>query len=140
MKSLIITTLISSIAFASSIAVKDPYVRVMPPGASASAGFVTFKNSSNKDVKIIAAKAEFAGTTELHTHEIKEGIMQMRKVDSMTIPANGELVLKPHGKHLMFFDLQKSLKANDKVKINFKLSNGESLDTTFEARELKKKH
>ena len=98
MKSLIIATLVSSIAYASSIAVKDSYVRVMPPGASASAGFVTFKNSSNKDVKIIAAKAEFAGTTELHTHEIKEGIMQMRKVDSMTIP------------HFKFFSSESSSK------------------------------
>ena len=130
----------SATLFAGAITAKDPYVRVMPPGASASAGFVVFENSSDKDIKIIGANTDFAGTTELHTHEIKEGIMQMRKVESMTVPAKGKLVLKPHGKHLMFFDLKKNLKPNDKVQIKFKLSNDETLDATFMARDLKSKH
>ena len=137
MKTFLIATIISFASLA-QVSIEDAYVRVMPPGASASAGFVAFTNSSDKDIDLLSAKADFAGTTELHTHMIKDGIMQMRKVEKMTIPANGKLVLKPHSNHLMFFELKKALKEGDKTSIEFKLSNGKSVKATFDARDLTK--
>lgn len=140
---LILTLALISLAAWADISYDDAYVRVAPPGAMASAGFVVLKNSSDKDVIALGAKADFAKSVELHTHAVKDGVMQMRKVDQMTIPAKGELRLKPHGNHLMFFDLKKELKAGDKAKIIFQLKDSKSekteeLEVVFEAKDLNK--
>lgn len=72
-------------------------------GRDITAGFGTF-TAGGQSVVITGAEAGFADAVELHTHEMSDdGRMAMRKVDSMTVPANGEHVLQRGGDHLMFF-------------------------------------
>lgn len=139
MKLLILFTVITLPVFA-KLTAKDPYIRLMPPGSGATAGFVVFKNDSKKAVEIIDIKTKFAKVGELHTHKIVEGVMQMRKVDSMKVPAKGELVLKPHDNHLMFFGLKKDLSEGEKLDVILKLKGGEEQTVKFVVRDLNKGH
>ena len=131
--------LFSLSAFAKLSAV-DPHIRLMPPGADATAGFVVFSNDSDKPVEIVSAKADFAKTVELHTHKVEDGVMRMRQVEKMMVPAKGKLVLKPHSDHLMFFGVKKDLKDQEKHSIELKLSNGETQKVDFVVRDLNKGH
>lgn len=118
------------------VTVENAWVRQMPPGMDVTAGFMVVKNDGKK-TEIKKIKAGFAKVAELHTHVVEEGIMQMRKVDSMTVPAKGELKLRPHGKHIMFFGVKSSLKAGDKEKVEIILSNGEKIEAQFEIKGMK---
>ena len=41
---------------------------------------------------------------ELHTHEVQDNIMRMRRVDAFSLAPNTDFVLKSGGHHLMVFD------------------------------------
>jgi hypothetical protein len=57
--------------------------------------------------------------------------MKMRQVQEITIPANGEAVLKPGSLHIMLFDLKDSLKEGEQIEMTLTFANGET--QTFDA-------
>lgn len=79
-------------------------------------------NSGGTADKLVKAESAVAASTELHTVEMKEGVMQMRPVEGgIDVPAMGTLELKPGGFHIMLIGLQQPLKADDafNVKLTF---------------------
>lgn len=54
--------------------------------------------------------------------ELKDGMMKMRKVELIDIPAGDTVELKPGGHHLMVIGLKKALKEGDKVTIALQFS------------------
>ena len=55
---------------------------------------------------------------ELHQHTHKDGMMQMRQVDKIVIPAKSSVELKPGGYHVMLIGLAKKIKKDDLVELN----------------------
>ncbi len=106
------------------IVVDDPYVRAIPPGMKVSAAFMTLKNNTSTDRKLIGASSESAKNVELHQHLDKDGMMQMREVKSIEIPANGSAELQPGGYHMMLIGLTKAIKHGDILSIELEFANG----------------
>ncbi|MBI4674586.1 MAG: copper chaperone PCu(A)C [Chloroflexi bacterium] len=72
--------------------------------------------------KLIQAESTVAETVELHTVEMKDGVMKMRPVEGgIDVPANGSVELKPGGFHIMLIGLKQELRAGEKfdVKLTF---------------------
>lgn len=111
---------------ADNITVVDPYVRMAPPGAMATAAFMVLKNSGGKDAKLVKAESGVAKVTELHTHLNEGGVMKMRQVPAIDIKAKGEAALQPGGLHVMMIDLKAPLKDGDKVAITLGFEDGSS--------------
>ena len=78
---------------------------VFRPGISDRPGVVFFKlsNISDKNKTIISAQSMSAKKIEIHTHDMKNGVMRMRRLDALTIDANTSVHLKPYGLHLMVY-------------------------------------
>ena len=78
---------------------------VFRPGISDRPGVVFFKLSNISDMNktLISAQSMSAKKIEIHTHDMKNGVMRMRRLDAFTIDANTSVHLKPHGLHLMVF-------------------------------------
>ena len=89
-------------ADANSFKIEDAVFRL---GISDRPGVVFFKlsNISNKNKTLISAQSTSAKKIEVHTHEMKNGVMRMRRLDALNIDANTSVHLKPHGLHLMVF-------------------------------------
>ncbi len=117
--------LVTSLSFAKGMSVDDPYVREVPPGQMTSASFLILKNANDKEVALIKATSDVAKNVELHEHVHEGGMMKMRQVKEITIPANGERVLKPGGYHIMLIGLTRKIKAGDIVDINLEFNNGD---------------
>lgn len=131
MKKLLLLTLLAvSTLFASSIEINDAYVRATPPNLPNSAAFMSIKNSSDKDISIIKASSDVSKVVELHTHDMKDGVMKMYQVPKIDILANSQTVLKPGGFHIMFIGLNKALKVGETVTFTIEFSNGESQTIT----------
>ncbi len=109
---------------AANIEVVKPFAREVPPMAMASASFMTLKNTSNQDILLIKADSEIAKKVELHTHINDGGVMRMREVPNIKIPANGKTSLKPGGLHIMLISLNKVIKAGDTVKVELTFEDG----------------
>ena len=109
---------------AAEVKVENPYVRAVPPGQPNSAAFMTLVNSSAKAHSIKSATSPVAETVELHTHTNNNGVMEMRQVPQMDIPANGKTELKPGGLHIMLLGLKQTLKAGEKASVTLQFEDG----------------
>lgn len=122
--------LTSTTLFASNIEVNDAYVRATPPGLPNSAAFMSVENKTDKAVSILKATSKVSKVVELHTHDMKDGVMKMYQVPEIKVPANGKTVLKPGGFHVMLIGLYNPLKVGENVTFTLELSNGETKTIT----------
>lgn len=90
---------------AGPITIAHPWSREAPEGAKVAAGYVTLKNAGAEADRLVSASGEIAGRTEIHEMAVDDkGVMTMRPVDGVEIPAGGEVALKPGSFHIMFFE------------------------------------
>ena len=99
------TLLLATNAHADSLSIDAPYVREVPPGSHTTAAFMTLHNHGDSPVHLISATNSITEHTELHNHVDMDGVMQMRQIDSIEVPANGHTHLAPGGLHLMMIGL-----------------------------------
>ncbi|MFQ2154511.1 copper chaperone PCu(A)C [Aeromonas sanarellii] len=104
----------------------DGYVRLLPPGSPNTAAFMVLKNDGDKPVALVAAASPEAGRAELHTHLHENGVMKMRQVERIEIPARGEAVLKPGSLHIMLFEVRE-LSQGTPFPLTLTLDDGQSL-------------
>ncbi|HIE54237.1 MAG TPA: copper chaperone PCu(A)C [Chromatiaceae bacterium] len=119
---------------ADDIEVIDPWAREIPPNMTTSAGFLAMKNSGSREHKLVGAESPVTGMVELHTHINDQGVMRMRPVENMPIPAGGTTELKPGGLHLMLMRLKKPIKAGDKLPITLIFEDGSRKEIEAEVR------
>jgi hypothetical protein len=119
-------TLVLAAGAADTVTVADPYVRMVPPGAMATAAFMVLKNGGAKDVKVVKADNPASKVTELHTHITEGGMMKMRPVKDIEVKAKGETALKPGGLHVMLIDMKAPLKEGEVVPITLTFDDGSS--------------
>ncbi|THF67333.1 copper chaperone PCu(A)C [Pseudothauera nasutitermitis] len=110
-----------------TITADAPYVRQPPPSARAAGAFMTLRNTGQTALRLVAASTPAAGTAELHTHHEEDGMMKMRRVEAIDIPAGGEAVLRPGGLHVMLIDLHAPLAEGDSVPLTLHFDGGASL-------------
>lgn len=96
---------------AAHIAVSQPWIRATAPGQTVTGAFMTLNNDSDTPYALNSVSFDGAGTVEIHETSMKEGMMRMRKVGQIDIPANGSAELKPGSFHIMLIGLEKEMKA-----------------------------
>jgi len=101
-----------------AISVEDPWVRASVPGQTSSAAYFTIFNSGGAD-KLIAVSATGASAS-LHSTSIAGGVMRMRLLQSLDIPADSTVALDPGGIHIMLSNLRQPLSAGDTIRLQLK--------------------
>lgn len=109
-----------------SITVIDPYVRAVAPGQTVSAAFMQLENGSAEALSVVNATSTVSKVVELHSHVHEGGMMKMRRIDNIDVPANGKAVLEPGGLHIMLIGLHDELQLDQKVSITLEFSDGSS--------------
>lgn len=114
-----------------------PWVRVaiVPEGSDApdappvnSAAYLVLRNATGEADALVAVAAAVSDTAEIHTVTMTDGVMRMRAVDSVPLPAGGEAVLEPGGYHVMLIGLRGPLVEGDTVALRLSLRSGRTLD------------
>ncbi|RTL56877.1 MAG: copper chaperone PCu(A)C [Rhodocyclaceae bacterium] len=104
---------------AADLEVKTPWVRSTVPGQPATGAFMEL--SSKNGVTVVGASSAAAGVTEVHEMKQENGIMKMRALRVLEVPAGGTVQLAPGSYHVMLMDLKKDLKPGDTVPILLKV-------------------
>jgi copper(I)-binding protein len=123
----------------SAIVAENGYARESIPGTTISSAYMTLKNVSSKNLRIIAASSSVSDRVEIHEHTMENGLMKMRQRDSVEILANDSTIFQPSGFHLMIFDLKQPLKAKENIMITLHFDNQSSLDVNYLVKGLKQK-
>jgi copper(I)-binding protein len=100
---------------AGGVTVAHPWARATPGGASVGAAYAEIKAKDGAADTLLSASSPAAGRVEIHTHTMDGGVMKMRKIEKLAIPAGGSAVMRPSGDHIMLFDLKAPLKEGDLV-------------------------
>ena len=112
--------------------VGDPWVRMIP--GSMTAGYLQLRNTSSRDRRVVAASAAIAEVIELHEHVHDDGVMRMREVVGMDLPAGDNLALEPGGLHLMFIGVRRPLVEGERIPVMLEFADGGRLVLQAEAR------
>jgi periplasmic copper chaperone A len=119
-------SLVSLAALADPLTIEDAQVRAVPPGSETSAAFMTLHNTGDKDIALVDASSPAAEVMELHNHEDVDGVMQMRKVSRIIVPAGETVALAPGGLHMMLIGLISPLVEGEPVEIELRFESGTS--------------
>ncbi len=119
-------SLVTLSALADALVIEHAQVRAVPPGSPTSAAFMSLHNPGEQDVKLVGAGSPAAEAVELHRHADVDGVMQMRQVPEIVIPAGGRTELQPGGWHMMLIGLTEPLVEGESVRIELELETGET--------------
>ncbi|NJK79076.1 MAG: copper chaperone PCu(A)C [Chloroflexaceae bacterium] len=98
-------------------------------GGGNSAAYMTLVNTGSAADAVVGASTDVANIVELHTTEMDaNGVMMMRPLEQIDIPANGEVALQPGGIHVMLIDLTQDLEEGDTVNLTLELQSGGTLE------------
>lgn len=117
--------LFSSLTFAGEdVIIENAFARAVPPGQPNSAAFMTLDNHGHHDASLVSASSSVAEVTELHTHTDVDGVMQMRQIDTIEIPAGQQTHLQPGGLHVMLIGLKQNLADGDQIDLTLTFADG----------------
>lgn len=103
-----------------NLVISDGFSRASPKMAKAGVGFLTITSKGEAD-RLVGFTSPACNRPELHTHIHDNGVMRMRQVEAIEVPAGGTVKLEPGSLHLMCIDLVGQLKEGEAIEatLNF---------------------
>jgi hypothetical protein len=96
-------------------------------GGGNGAVYVTLTNGGAQADSLVSASSDAAQKVELHEAKNEGGVMKMRPVKAIPVPASGKTELKPGGYHIMLMGLKHDLKPGENVPVTLKFERGGEL-------------
>jgi len=143
-----------------SIKVTEPWARASSMVAAAGAAYMKIENTGSEADALIGASSPAAATVEVHetvamesempsasdgmgmespmpsaSDDMGGGMMGMRPIARLEIPAGGTVELMPGSYHIMLIDLNQELKPGDKIEITLTFEKAGDVKVTAEVRE-----
>ena len=106
------------------LAAKDGWVRASTPGAKNGAAYVTIMNHGMKSDALIGVVSDISTKVELHSHKNDGGVMRMRRILSVPVPAHSVAELEPGGDHIMLIGLKRQLNVGDYIMLTLRFQSG----------------
>lgn len=97
------------------VRVLNPWARATVPGQKV--GGVYMEIVARENLRLVSVKSAAAETAQVHQMKMENGMMRMRAVPFLELPAGKPVRLEPGGYHIMLFDLKRSLVTDQKLKL-----------------------
>lgn len=94
-----------------------------PVNDAMAAGFLVVRNDGDADDRLTGATSDISDDVQLH----ETSGNAMRQVDSLTVPAGGELELRRGGNHLMFMELKRKPEQGDTVSVELQFAKSDPI-------------
>ena len=81
--------------------------------------YMLLHNHSTEDDALVGVSTDVATAAEMHLSQMNaDGVMEMTQQESIPMPVDVDLELKPGGYHIMLIGLKQDLKAGDEITAN----------------------
>ena len=107
--------------------IHEPWAREGSKLAKSGAAFLSIVNTGAPD-RLLSASSDVAGRVELHTHLMDKGIMKMRQVEAIDLPAGNEVHLQPGGFHVMLMGLKQQLVEGGSLMLGLRFERAGSIE------------
>lgn len=109
----------SSLAADDLVKISQAWARATMPGQEVGAAYMHLQ--SPVDATLTEASSPAADSIEIHKMAMNNGVMEMRMMETLPLPAGQAVKLEPGGFHLMLFDLKHPLKAGEQLMLTLKV-------------------
>jgi copper(I)-binding protein len=121
-----------ALAAQAQVQVGDPWVRATVAPQKATGAFMQL--TSAKPAKVVAASSPVAEMVEIHEMKMEDGVMKMRAVDALPLPAGQAVALKPGSYHVMLMGLKQPIKAGETVPLTLTIEGDDKQRSTVEVK------
>lgn len=123
----------SAVMAADAVQVTDAWARATVPGQKVAGAYMQIVSAV--DAKLVGVGSPVAGSAEVHWMKMEGGIMRMRAIDALDLPAGEVVELAPGGYHIMLFGLKQPLTAGERLALTleFETSAGGKLQVPVSA-------
>ncbi len=105
----------SALASAGEVRVDDAWARATLPGQKVAGVYMTL--TSQAGGRLIGVESPSAPTAEIHEMRHQDGVMKMRRIESLALPAGQPVKLAPGGFHIMLLDIGQPLQPGQQVSL-----------------------
>jgi copper(I)-binding protein len=98
------------------VTITAAWARATPPGVTTAAAYLNVANDGAAD-RLVGASSPAARQVLLHAELEEHGMRHMRQLDSVEVPAHGNVDLAPGHTHLMLVDIAAPLKPDTTIKV-----------------------
>ena len=116
------------------VTVTQAWSRAMPPGSATAAIYLQLRNNGAGSLSLLGGSVKFAETVEVHQIKHKDGMMRMRRLDILEIPADSAIEFSPGGYHLMMFGLSETPAAGQVFTVQLRFEDGMTFDVPVTVR------
>lgn len=117
-------------AWAAEVQVNAPWARATVAAQKATGAFMEITSRSDARLKAVSSPA--AGVAELHSMKMEDGVMRMRALPYLDLPAGKPVSLAPGGYHIMLMELRKPLAKGDTLPLSLVVETGDGRSQTIE--------
>jgi copper(I)-binding protein len=118
----------------SGVQVRDVWARATPGGAQTAAVYVTMASPAGD--RLTGASTPAAQTAGLHSMTTDNGVMKMRQVDGIDLPAGQTVMLKPGGYHIMLTGLAQPLKEGQSFPLTLTFAKAGAQEVTVSVQKI----
>ncbi|CAH1385752.1 copper chaperone PCu(A)C [Candidatus Nitrotoga sp. M5] len=138
----IIMMFCASQVWAGNVVVSNASARATAPGQENAA--IQFTIASKKKARLVAITSPIASAVEIHSMSHEDGMMKMRALEFLALPAGKKVRLGKSGNHVMLLDIKKPLKAGDIVPLTISVAfddkSKEQIQVNAEVKSLTRRH
>ena len=109
------------------VKVEGGWARATVQGQKATGAFM--KLTADKALKLVSVSSPAAGVAEIHEMKMEGGVMKMRALPALDLPAQQTVELKPGGHHLMLMDLKAPLMKDGAVSLTLTFRDAAGAET-----------
>jgi len=110
-----------------NLSLSSAWVRPTLGAGRTTAAYLTITNSGTAADRLVAAEIPYAGSVEIHTAGMEDGIMRMRRLEGLDIAPGTTVHLAPGGIHIMVIGLSEPIKSGDEVPLTLTFEEAGSL-------------
>ena len=112
------------------------HANALIPGQEVSAGYLSISNNGDQDETLVNFDSEAAAMVRLHESSMSNGMMSMKHIESLLIPAGETLEFQPGGLHLMIMGADREAFAGESIDINIHFASGAVINATLPIKNL----
>ena len=116
-------------AHAGNLTVSKAWVRPAVSGQQVSGAYMDLV--VKRPAKLVKIESPVADAVEIHRMAMNDGVMEMRELETIDLPANQVVRLHPGDYHMMLIDLKRPLKPGERVPLKLTLLNANGRTETL---------
>ena len=127
LRTLLLLAAVGTTSAWAQVKIDNAWARATVQGQKATGAFM--KLTAPQATRLVAVSTPVAGVSEIHEMKMDNGVMKMRALPALELPANLAVELQPGGYHLMLMDLKAPLAKDSSVALTLTFKDAKGTET-----------